>query len=71
MIQVRVVKLGDAVQQVTLPDGATVRDALVATGVYYPVPDGHQVRRNQNACQLTDTLVTGDIITLVPKVSAG
>ena len=65
---IKVARLGTAVQDVALTDGAKVEDALVAAGLEV---DGEEIRVNQSSASTSSALSDGDIVTLVPKVKGG
>ena len=65
-ITVKVAKLGSAIVEVLLSDGATVEDALEAADMD---KDGFQVRVNGRTEY--GVLRSGDMITLVPAVKGG
>jgi sulfur carrier protein ThiS len=63
---VKVAKIGSAVKEVMLADGATLEQALAAAEVD---SDGFQVRVNgRTPC---GTIADGDMITLVPAIKGG
>jgi sulfur carrier protein ThiS len=65
-IFVKVAKLGSAVSEVMLNYGASVAEALAGAGMS---AEGYQVRVNGGVA--TETLVNGDLITLVPAIKHG
>jgi len=69
MITVKVARLGTAVQEVALEDGASVQAALNAASL--ELAGSEEIRINESTSSLTDELDDGDIVTLVPKVKGG
>jgi molybdopterin converting factor small subunit len=69
MITVKVARLGTAVQEVALAEGATVQQALDAAGL--EVDGNEELRINEDTVSASDELSDGDIVTLVPKVKGG
>lgn len=65
---VKVAKLGGAVKEVALENGATIRTALAAAGVS---ADGFEVRLNGAPAGLDTPVRSGDIVTLVPQIKGG
>ena len=65
---IKVARLGTAVQQVALENGATVADALTAADLQV---DNEEIRINQHDASESDVLHNDDIVTLVPKVKGG
>jgi sulfur carrier protein ThiS len=65
---VKVARLGSAVEELALADGATVQDALTAADLE---ADGDDIRVNQQTVSASHVLSDGDIVTLVPKVKGG
>jgi len=65
---VKVARLGTAVQEIALTEGATVNDALAAAGLDV---ENEEIRINQRNSSSSDRLNDGDIVTLVPKVKGG
>lgn len=69
MITVKVARLGTAVVEVALAEGATVQDAINAAGL--SVDGNEELRINSETVRTTDEVEDGDIVTLVPKVKGG
>lgn len=68
MITVKVARLGSAVVEVALAEGASVQDALTAAGLHI---DNEELRINSSSAREGDEVEDGDIVTLVPKVKGG
>lgn len=69
MITVKVARLGTAVQEVALGEGASVQAALNAASL--ELGGSEEIRINESTASLTDEISDGDIVTLVPKVKGG
>lgn len=69
MITVKVARLGTAVQEVALNDGASVQAALDAASL--ELGGSEEIRINESGANIGDELEDGDIVTLVPKVKGG
>ena len=65
---VKVARLGNAVQELALSEGATVNDALVAADL---AVENEDIRVNNTSSSTSAVLHNGDIVTLVPKVKGG
>lgn len=68
-ITVKVARLGTAVQEVALGEGATVQQALTAAGL--ELSGTEEMRINESGAAMNDEVEDGDIVTLVPKVKGG
>jgi len=69
MITVKVARLGTAVQEVALNEGASVQAALSAAGL--EIGGSEEIRINESTAGLNDEVEDSDIVTLVPKVKGG
>jgi len=65
---VKVARLGTAVQELALTDGASVQMALEAADLEV---DNEDIRVNNSTVSTSTILKEGDIVTLVPKVKGG
>jgi putative ubiquitin-RnfH superfamily antitoxin RatB of RatAB toxin-antitoxin module len=65
---VKVARLGTAVQELALTDGATVNAALESADLSV---ENEDIRVNNGSASVTTVLKDGDIVTLVPKVKGG
>jgi uncharacterized Zn ribbon protein len=65
---IKVARLGTAVQELALTDGAKVSDALTAADL---AVENEDIRVNNSTSSETTVLHDGDIVTLVPKVKGG
>ena len=65
---VKVARLGTAVQELALTDGADVNAALEAADL---AVENEDIRVNNSTSSVTTVLHDGDIVTLVPKVKGG
>jgi len=65
---IKVARLGTAVQELALTDGAKVSDALTAADL---AVENEDIRVNNSTSSETTVLRDGDIVTLVPKVKGG
>ena len=65
---IKVARLGTAVQELALTDGAKVSDALTAADL---AVENEDIRVNNSTSSETTVLKDGDIVTLVPKVKGG
>lgn len=65
---IKVARLGTAVQELALTDGAKVSDALAAADL---AVENEDIRVNNSTSSETTVLREGDIVTLVPKVKGG
>jgi putative ubiquitin-RnfH superfamily antitoxin RatB of RatAB toxin-antitoxin module len=65
---IKVARLGTAVQELALTDGAKVSDALLAADL---AVENEDIRVNNSTSSETTVLREGDIVTLVPKVKGG
>lgn len=65
---VKVARLGTAVQELALVEGAKVSDALLAADLSVESED---IRINNTSSSESTVLHDGDIVTLVPKVKGG
>lgn len=68
-ITVKVARLGTAVQEVALSEGASVQAALTAAGL--ELGGSEEIRINESTAGQSDEVEDGDIVTLVPKVKGG
>ena len=69
MITVKIARLGTAVLEVALEEGANVQAALNAASL--EVGGSEELRINENSASVNDEVDNGDIVTLVPKVKGG
>jgi uncharacterized Zn ribbon protein len=65
---VKVARLGTAVQELALTDGANVNAALESADLSV---ENEEIRVNNGSASVTTILKDGDIVTLVPKVKGG
>jgi putative ubiquitin-RnfH superfamily antitoxin RatB of RatAB toxin-antitoxin module len=65
---VKVARLGTAVNELALNEGARVSDALLAADL---TAENEDIRVNNASASNTQVLRDGDIVTLVPKVKGG
>lgn len=67
MPRIRVAKLGERVQELHLPDGATIATLLEQA----IVQSGFELRVNNMPAKPDVELQDGDIVTLVPQIRGG
>ena len=65
---VKVARLGTQVQEVAVPENASVQEALDAAGIDI---DNEDVRLDGRSVNTTTSIGTGNLITIVPKVKGG
>jgi hypothetical protein len=65
---VKVTKLGETVTEVSLVEGATLNDALVAAEMSV---EGMKVSVNSRDHELDAEVYNGDIVVLTPKIEGG
>lgn len=65
---VKIARLGTAVQELALTDGAKVSDALESADL---AVENEDIRVNNSAASENTVLTDGAIVTLVPKVKGG
>ena len=68
-IEVKVARTGGEVKAFLLEEGASVEEALEASGVSYDKND--RIRVNGKSAELEDELSDGDIVTLAGKIKGG
>jgi hypothetical protein len=69
LISVKVLTLGKPVVEVMIPNGSTVRDALIAAGK--TVSGIEELRRNGKMTSTTDIVEAGNMLTIVPAIKGG
>jgi len=67
-MKVRLLKLGHAAKEVDVPAGASVEEAIEASGFE---TDGYAITTNGTGAMLSSPVHEGDVIALVPKVEGG
>ena len=66
--RVKILKLGCSAQQVDVPDGSTLAEALVAANLNTA---GYSIMKNGSVSSTIDKVSEGDIVTLSPKIEGG
>ena len=66
--RVKILKLGCSAEQVDVPDGSTLAEALVAANLDTA---GYSIMKNGSVSNTLDKVSSGDVITLSPKISGG
>lgn len=66
--KVKILKLGESAQQVDVPEGSTLAEALVAANLNTA---GYSVMKNGSPANTITPISEGDVITLSPKIEGG
>jgi len=66
--RVKILKLGESAQQVDVPNGSTLAEALVAANLNTA---GYSIMKNGSPANTITPLSEGDVITLSPKIEGG
>jgi ribosome-associated protein YbcJ (S4-like RNA binding protein) len=69
LISVKVLTLGKPVIEVMIPNGSTVKDALIAAGK--TVNGIEELRRNGKMTSTSDIVEAGNMLTIVPAIKGG
>ncbi|MGC2422764.1 MAG: MoaD/ThiS family protein [Nitrospirota bacterium] len=66
--KVKILKLGESAQQVDVPEGSTLAEALVAANLNTA---GYSIMKNGTPANTITPISEGDVITLSPKIEGG